>query len=252
MEYGSRIILKISVIIPSYNGWNRLCELCIKIEKVLRKNVGLDDFEIIIVDDGSKKRPDKQIMELRNMGIDVKGILLKKNYGQQLATIAGLRNATGDYSITLDDDFSHKPEDLYSLISALEKKNFDIVYGIPGNAGSGLLRNIGSDLRDTIFNIFFNKPKGTSVSSFRILNRSLVENILHNLSEYRYLSVEVLKHTKAIGNIQVEYNREPGTGSRYSFVKLVKLAFSIIRCSRFFPEWVRVTNSVFEMEWDII
>ena len=103
-----------------------------------------------------------------------------------------------------------------------------------------------------IFRIFFRKPAGISVSSFRLLRRSLVVQILGDISEYRYLSVEILKHTRAIVNIKVKYNRERGKTSRYGFVKLVTLAFSIIRCSRFFPEIIRRTKTASEMEWDLI
>jgi len=244
--------LKLSVVIPSYNGWDRLGELCLKIKKSLFNNSRLEDFEIIIVDDGSKNRSDQQIIELRNMGIDVKGVFLKQNYGQQLATLAGLRNTRGDYIITLDDDLSHNPEDFAELLSLVENDNFDVVFGIPENSRTGLLRNTGSGIRDIIFNIFFKKPKGTYVSSFRILNRSLVDKITGDISEYRYLSVEILKHTRAIGNIRVVYNRESGKNSRYGFIQLSFLAFSLISCSLIFPKIIRKSKIASEMKWELI
>ncbi len=244
--------MKISVVIPSYNGLDRLGELCVKIEKALLNNIELEDFEIIIVDDGSKNRPEKQIIELRNMGIDVKGVFLKQNYGQQLATLAGLKVSKGDYIVTMDDDLSHNPEDIIELFSSIQKGKFDVIYGIPKNSRTGLLRKSGSLLRDLIFNIFFKKPKGISVSSFRILNRVLTDRIISDISEYRYLSVEILKHTQAIANIQVRYNRAIEKISQYNFIKLVLLALSLIRCSRFFPKWIRVSEAASEMKWDII
>lgn len=244
--------MKISVVIPSYNGWDRLSRLCIKIKKSLVINFKLEDFEIIIVDDGSKNRSDKLITELRNIGMDVKGVFLKKNYGQQYATLAGLKVSGGDYIVTLDDDLSHNPEDITELFSTIQKGKFDVAYGIPKSSKTGLLRKSGSVLRDSIFNIFFKKPKGISVSSFRILNRVLVNNIITDISEYRYLSVEILKHTQAIANIQVRYNREIEKISQYNFFKLSLLALSLIRCSGFFPKSIRKTGAASEMEWDLI
>ena len=244
--------MKLSVVIPSYNGWDRLGELCLKIKKSLFNNSRLEDFEIIIVDDGSKNRSDKQIIELRNMGIDVKGVFLNKNYGQQLATLAGLRNVRGDYIITLDDDLSHNPENFAELLLEIENKNFDAVFGIPQKSRTGLIRKSGSGIRDIIFNVFFNKPKKVYVSSFRILNRSLVDKIVNDISEYRYLSVEILKHTQAIGNIQVVYNRESGKNSRYGFIQLSLLAFSLISCSLIFPKIIRKSKIASEMKWELI
>ncbi len=243
--------MKISVVIPSFNGWGRLSELCIKIKTSILTIFDLEDFEIIIVDDGSNNRSDEQIIELRNMGMDVKGVFLNKNYGQQFATLAGLKVSGGDYIVTMDDDLSHNPEDILKLIS-LAENNFDVVYGIPVNSGAGFLRIAGSDLRDLVFNIFFRKPREVFVSSFRIMNRFLVNKIISDISEYKYLSVEILKYTKEIGNIKVVYRREADDKSRYSFFELSSLAISLISCSRIFPKIIRKSDTASEMEWNLI
>lgn len=103
--------MKLSIVIPTCNGWDWLPALCTEIVKTPVISVRIQDFEIIIVDDGSQNRSESLIRELRNKGIDVKGVFLKKNYGQQFATLAGLRVSLGDYIITVDDDLSHNPED---------------------------------------------------------------------------------------------------------------------------------------------
>lgn len=243
--------MKISVVIPSYNGWDRLGDLCGKIKTSLLSNSSVDKFEIIIVDDGSETRSENTINSLRSTGIDIKGVFLKKNYGQQFATLAGLRVSEGEYVITMDDDLSHNPDDFEKLISIMGSKNFDVIFGIPTNNRRGLLRKGGSGIRDIIFNVFFRKPKSIYVSSFRILNRFLIDKIITDISEYRYLSVEILKHTQAIGNIQIKYSRASGNISRYSFLKLAVLAFSLIRCSPIFSEKIRKTKTAAEMEWEL-
>lgn len=244
--------MKISVVIPSYNGWDCLEELCKKIKKHLLLDYNLEDFEIIIVDDGSYQRSDILILNLRSLGIDIKGIFLKNNYGQQFATLAGLRVSKGEYILTIDDDLSHNPDDFSELLLLIQKDEFDVVFGIPEKSRTGLLRRGGSVLRDLIFKVFFSMPKKLTVSSFRILNRSLVNKIIGDISEYRYLSVEILKHTKVIGNLKVNYDREPGIPGRYSFIKLAYLAFSLIRCSKVFPVIIRRSKTALKMEWDII
>jgi len=243
--------LKISVVIPSYNGWDRLEELCKKIKNHLLLNYNLEDFEIIIVDDGSYQRLDNIILNLRSLGIDIKGIFLKHNYGQQLATLAGLQVSKGEYIFTIDDDLSHNPEDFSELLLLIQKDKYDVVFGIPKISRIGLLRRSGSGLRDIIFSIFFRMPGGLSVSSFRILNRKLVDTIISDISEYKYLSVEILKCTNLIGNIKVKYNRNLKESSRYGFFKLSLLAFSLISCSRIFPERIRKSTVAEEMEWEL-
>ena len=252
MEYGSWIVLKVSVIIPCYNSWDRLGELCEKIKTSLVSNCIVDDFEIIIIDDGSENRPDNLIKDLQSTDVKVKGVFLKKNYGQQFATLAGLREASGDFIITMDDDLSHNPSDFEELISMIVSESFDVIFGIPKNSRTGLLRKGGSGIRDMIFNVFFSKPNGIYVSSFRIISRSLVEKIISDISEYKYLSVEILKHTHSIGNIRVEYKRNLKKSSRYGFIKLSLLAFSLISCSQIFPERIRKSTIAAEMEFEII
>ncbi len=241
--------MKISIVIPSYNGWDRLPELCSKIISEIGNEL---EFEIIIVDDGSVNRSDTFIRGLRDAGVDVKGVFLGKNYGQQLATLAGLKVSQGDFVITVDDDLSHNPKDFAELLLKVDKGSFDVVFGISGNSRAGLLRKGGSGLRDSIFNVFFKKPGNISVSSFRILSRALVNKINSDISEYRYLSVAILKHAEKIANIQVHYKREQGNISRYNFIKLTLLAFSLIRCSHFFPERIRKSKAALEMEWDLV
>ncbi len=241
--------MKISIVIPSYNGWDRLPALCSKIIREVGNEV---EFEIIIVDDGSENRSDNFIIDLRNTGVDVKGVFLKKNYGQQLGTLAGLKVSMGDFVITVDDDLSHNPKYFIELLSRVEKNKFDVVFGVPKKSRAGLLRRGGSGLRDIIFNVFFRKSRDISVSSFRILNRPLVNKIIGDISEYRYLSVAILKHAEKIANMQVQYKRDSGNTSRYNFIKLTVLAFSLIRCSHFFPQRIRMSKTASEMEWDLI
>ena len=244
--------MKISIIIPSYNGWDRLPLLCNKIINTLSRYRKRGDYEILIIDDGSKDRSDKIIKDLRNTGINIRAVFLKKNYGQQFATLAGLLVSGGEYMITIDDDLSHNPEDFVKLLTLIEREKLDAVFGVAKNDRKGMLRKGGSGLRNIIFSVFFKKPKGLSVSSFRVLSRSLVDKIISDISEYRYLSVEILKHTRSTADIKVKYIRNPGNKSRYSFLKLVILAFSLLRCSRIFPERIRKLKTASEMEWELI
>jgi len=248
--------LKISIAIPSYNGWDRLPALCAEIIRSLSLYVKLEDFEIIIVDDGSQNRSEKLISELLNRAVNVKVVFLKRNYGQQLATLAGLRVSMGDFVFTIDDDLAHNPENFSGMLDLAEKEDMDVVFAVPENSSSRMLRKGGSVIRDLIFSIFFRKPAGISVSSFRLLRRSLVVRILGDISEYRYLSVEILKHADKMGNLEVSFNRVSGQlsgqASRYGFLKLVNLAFSLIRCSRLIPVKLRRSKIASDMEYELI
>ena len=238
--------MKLSIVVPSYNGAPVLEKLCREI--TCRVKTG---FEILIVDDGSAIRPLPVILKLRNEGIDIKGIFLKTNYGQQLATLAGLFCASGDCIITADDDLSHNPEYFDALLRKAVQEDFDVVFAVPTHMNRGMVRRAGSLIRDGIFTLFFRKPRGVSVSSFRLIKRTLADAVIKNVTEYRYLSVEILRRTTRIGNMTVSYtSRESDT--RYNLPDLFKLGISLIGSSPYIPAWIRPKSRAGELEYTVI
>lgn len=238
--------MKLSIVVPSYNGASVLEELCREItDKVATA------FEILIVDDGSTVRPLPVILKLRNEGIDIKGIFLKYNYGQQWATLAGLYCASGDYIITADDDLSHNPEYFDDMLKKAEEEGLDAVFAVPSYRDSGTVRRAGSRIRDGIFTLCFQKPRRISVSSFRLIKRTIVEAIIKNAPEYRYLSVEILRHTVRIGNMAVTY-KSRDSETRYNLLDLFKLGFSLLGSSHYIPARIRPKSRAGELEYTII
>ncbi len=233
--------MKLSVVIPTYNGGNHLSTLCREITTALKSS-----FEIIIVDDGSPQRPEHAVKEIQDAGIPVRAVYLRKNYGQQLATLAGMHYASGEYIFTIDDDLSHNPEDFPAMLALAKKENRDAVYGIPDSKGGG------SKIRDMIFRIFFSTPPDLYVSSFRLITRSLTDRILQDLSEYRYLSAAVVTWTKNITNLRVPPRILEDSGSRYTFTKKAFLAMSLIRCSPIIPAALRKSGKAAEMIRDLL
>ena len=138
------------------------------------------------------------------------------------------------------------------MLNLAEEEGVDAVYAVSEKSSSRVLRKLGSVIWNMIFTVFFNKPAGIYVSSFRLLRRSLVVQILGDISEYRYLSVEILKHSIKIGNLQVPFNRVPGSISRYGFIKLMVLAFSLIRCSPIVPVKLRKSLKASNMKYKVI
>lgn len=210
----------ISVVIPVYNSENSLGELCRRIIKVLGTIVC--EYEIIMVDDGSK---DNSLHEMRKLHADektVKIISLDGNFGQQNAIMCGLRHAGGDYVITIDDDLQHPPEEIPKLLEKLEE-GFDVVYGIPSAKKQSCFRAFGTIMTDMFFNIICSKPKTVKVGSFRGLKKHIVEKIADDHTTFVYITAITLKHTRNIGNVAVEYAVRKYGSSNYSLCKLITL-----------------------------
>jgi glycosyltransferase involved in cell wall biosynthesis len=114
---------KISVIIPAYNA-----EKTIKrtLDSIL--NQSFSDFEVLIIDDGSKDKTAEICKEIAKADNRVK-VISKENGGVSSARNLGLETALGEYIYFCDSDDEVMPDGLKSLIDVAEKENADIVVG---------------------------------------------------------------------------------------------------------------------------
>ena len=212
----------ISIVIPVYNGSNTLKKLVHEISNVL---ASFTSYEIILVDDSSTDDSLSIIKKLATEQDNIIGIALDGNYGQQSAVLCGLRYASKDYTVIMDDDLEHNPKDIPKLFEEI-KKGYSVVYALNSNkTKKSLIRGIGSKLRDKTFNCLTKKPKEIKVCSFRILNRETVDNVIKANSRFVYISMEILKHTNNLANIEVPYGTRRASG--HSIGKLVKLLLNI-------------------------
>ncbi|MDF2523172.1 MAG: glycosyl transferase [Clostridiales bacterium] len=216
----------ISVVIPVFNSEKSLEKLYKRLTAVLENLCG--NFEIIFVDDGSHDDSYDEIIRLYENDRRIKAIRLKKNFGQQNAIMCGLRYAKSEYVITMDDDLQNPPEEIEKLLLKL-KEGFDAVYGIPIQKMHSAGRNLGAAARDKIFCIFLRMPRNIKLSSYRIMHQRLVSRIIQDNTSFVYISAIILKNTKNIGNAFVKHHPRPYGSSNYSFARLLKLMFKIIK-----------------------
>jgi glycosyltransferase involved in cell wall biosynthesis len=116
----------LSVVIPIYNEVESLVELVDRTARVLEENRYI--FEIICVDDGSNDGSTELLKTLALARPYLKGIILRRNYGQTPALAAGFDYARGDIIVTLDGDLQNDPGDIPRLINQLQE-GYDLVSG---------------------------------------------------------------------------------------------------------------------------
>ena len=117
--------MKISIVSPVYFGEKLVQELVSRIIGTVSKIT--DDYEIILVEDGS---PDKSWEEIQNAcraNKKVKGIKLSRNFGQHYAITAGLQKASGDWVVVMDCDLQDRPEEITRLYEKAQE-GYDTVF----------------------------------------------------------------------------------------------------------------------------
>jgi len=214
-----------SVVIPVYNSASMVADLFAKIDHVFQTD-RLGNFEVILVDDGSKDNSWEQIMALKKQFPgQVVGVRLARNFGQHSALMCGFNFASGRFIITMDDDFQHPPEEIPKLIQAQKDNDADIVYGtykrsdnMMRSYGSWFLRRSSKYVSQTI-------GEG---SSFRLISKHVIEQIRKNHQHHFVFIDEVMQwYTSNIFTIEVAHHPRKKGRSTYTIGKLVRLFLNI-------------------------
>jgi glycosyltransferase involved in cell wall biosynthesis len=209
---------RVSVVIPVY-GSPVLETLTQRIEEVLGQTG--ESFEIIFVDDGS---PDAgtwpTLQRLTREHDRVRAIQLTRNFGQQAATLCGLREAQGEVVVTLDDDLQHDPRDILALLAL---RDHDIVIGQFQQKEHHFLRRAASRVKKVFDEIVIGKPKHLQLSSFRLLSRIIVDGILSMRTPHPFLPALMFHVTKDVVGVPISHSRRAAGRSGYTLRKLLRL-----------------------------
>ena len=221
----------ISFVIPCYNSEKTINNVVNEIKETISRNKGYD-YEIILVNDGSKDRVIDVIRFLTNNNKKIKAINLSKNFGQHAALITGLRYINGDVVVCLDDDGQTPANECFKLIDEIHNGK-DVVYAKYTNKHHSSFRNFGSKVNDWMTCVLLNKPKDLYISSYFACKKYITQEIVKYNNPFPYMQGLVLRSTNSITNVEVEHrNREVGE-SGYTLIKLFSLwmngftAFSI-------------------------
>ncbi len=119
--------MDISIVIPLFNEDESLPHLAAWIDRVMEEHHF--DYEVVMVDDGSKDASWKVIEELREKNARYKGVKFRRNYGKSAALNVGFSHAQGDVVITMDADMQDSPDEIPELYNMITKEGYDMVSG---------------------------------------------------------------------------------------------------------------------------
>jgi undecaprenyl-phosphate 4-deoxy-4-formamido-L-arabinose transferase len=223
--------MKLSVIIPVYNSEKTVRALVEKLQQALS---GIT-FEIVLVNDCSRDRSEAVCLELADAFTNVRFISLRRNYGEFNAVMCGLNWAYGEYCVMIDDDFQNPPEEILKLIDVAESGKFDVVYTYYSKKQHSISRNLGSRFVNWLTSYLLNKPKDLYLSSFKLIRKEVVREIIKYQGPYPYIDGLIFRITKNIGTVQVTHlKREEGI-SNYTWQKLISLFLNILFCYSSLP-----------------
>jgi undecaprenyl-phosphate 4-deoxy-4-formamido-L-arabinose transferase len=136
--------------------------------------------------------------------------------------MAGLNNATGDLCVIMDDDFQNPPDEVGRLVEELSK-GYDVVYSRYPTKNDHFMRNMGSRINDKMANLILHKPSNLYLSSFKAINRFLVDEVVRYTGPDPYIDAIILRSTNSISSIEVRHDIRSHGRSGYTFMKLISL-----------------------------
>ena len=214
-------LTNVSIVIPVYNAEETIANLA----EELIANLGEEyNLEIVLVNDHSKDTSEQVCIELfHKYPGPIKFFSLAKNVGEHNAVMAGLNNVSGDYAVIMDDDFQNPIQEVKRLIDYATQTEYDVVYTYYEKKEHSLFRNLGSKFNDIVANWMLGKPKDLYLSSFKIIRKTLVDEVIKYDLPFPYIDGLVLRSTENIGRFKVKHDARKIGKSGYTFSKLVSL-----------------------------
>lgn len=176
--------MKLSVVVPCYNEEAVLDALFATLVEQLGEIT--PDFEVLLVDDGSRDATLKKLREFRRRDERFRYLALSRNFGKESAMLAGLSHARGDAVAILDADLQHPPHLLAQMVPILDQ-GYDQVVARRTRTGDAAARSFASRLYYRGMNRLSEVPLEDGVGDFRVLSRTAVRALLA-LGEYNRFS----------------------------------------------------------------
>ncbi len=211
---------ELSVVIPVYNGSQTIGSVVSRIHRSLSQV----NFEIVLVNDGSQ---DNSSQICRSLAAAYQPAVLfldlARNFGEHNAVLAGLAHSRGRAVAVLDDDCQNPPEEVQRMWQHLISGDLDVVYGRYVSKKHSRLRNLGSWFNDRMATAMLRKPAHIYLSSFKVMSRFLVDQIVSYRGPFPYIDGLIFRTTRRIAQIDVRHDERLTGRSGYTLRRLVRL-----------------------------
>ena len=224
---------KISVIVPCYNEENTINAFYEAITDQF-KTIGYD-YEVIFVNDGSHDKTEQTVEGLCEADKRIKLISFSRNFGQQSAIMAGLKECSGDCALELDVDLQD-PVEIIPQMLTLWEEGFEVVHGRrKKRKGESPFKKATAFMYYKFLDKITDRGIPRNTGDFKLYDRKVI-NALINLPEHdKYL--RGLASWVGFKQTFVDFDRNERVAgeTKYTMKKMVKLAKAGILSNSFYP-----------------
>ena len=225
--------MKVSVVVSVYNEEDNVEPLIQQVHTAL-KDI---DYELILVDDGSKDKTVAKIKAAANA--HTKLVIFRKNYGQSTAMMAGIDYAVGEYIVTMDGDLQNDPADIPAMIEKLESDDWEVVAGRRANRKDGfILRKFPSKIANWIIRNTTDVHLSDYGCSLRIYKSDIAKNLGLYGELHRFIPVLAAAQGAKMTEVDVRHHARIHGESKYGINRTFKVIVDLL-LMLFFQKYFR-------------
>lgn len=214
----------ITVCIPMYNEEDNLRVLHKKLNSLSDEYKGKYNFEFLFINDGSLDNSLSIVKELSKKDSRVKCVDLSRNFGKEIAMLAGFDYASGDAIIIMDADLQHPPSTIPKMIKEWEKGYQDVYGKRITRHGESFLKKAFSKMYYKILSHLSSVPVLPAVGDFRLLDRKCIDAIKKVRETQRYTKGIYMWIGFKKKEITFEASERFAGETKWKFSSLVRLA----------------------------
>ena len=212
--------IDLSIVVPLYNEEE-------SVEKLLSGLIGVMErsdysYEIIFVDDGSRDKTWQIIETLKSNTPYLRGIKLRRNYGQTCAMVAGFDHARGRYIITMDGDLQNDPTDIPKLLEKA-KEGYDIVSGWRRDRKDHFSRVLPSKIANAIISWTTGVRLHDYGCSLKVYHSECVKSLNAYGDMHRFLPALASMTGARVTELPVKHHPRKFGVSKYGFDRILKV-----------------------------
>tara|TARA_A200000113_G_scaffold144316_1_gene129753 strand:+ start:175 stop:1146 length:972 start_codon:yes stop_codon:yes gene_type:complete len=213
--------MNLSIIIPAFNEEESIKPLVNLIFKNLDKN--LEDFEIILIDDGSNDKTWDEIVKISNKFENIVSIKLLENYGKSDALDAGFKVCKGNYVLTMDADLQDDPSEILPLYSMIIENKYDLVSGWKKKRNDPLTKTIPSKFFNLVTRLFSGIKLNDFNCGIKVYRKEVINSINLYGEMHRYIPlIAKWNGFNKIAEKEVNHNRRKYGVTKFGMERYIR------------------------------
>lgn len=214
----------LSILSPVYNAETLLSDLVDEINSAIKPLN--ENFEILLIEDGSPDKSWEQIEKLCLQFPEIRGIRLSRNFGQHHAITAGLTLAKGEWVVVMDCDLQDRPIEIPNLLKKA-REGYDVVLARRVLRQDGFFKKLSSNIFYHLLSWLTGMKQDPTIANFGIYSRKVIDAINSMPESIRYFPTMVRWAGFQTTSVSVEHAKRKKGETSYDFKRLLNLALDI-------------------------